>query len=483
MPKPSRNYDVPRWKDEGPLLDPGPGYKDFIRKATERTTLRQGILKHKSGRAERFYAESLNMRRLTGTPGIMPVWDIDDTRPDEPRWYAMPHAQSLNEALGPDATLREVVQAVAFLAGVLARLAETEGTYHRDIKPANLFWLDGTPVLADFGIAAWLTTSPETRVAGITRPTERLGPANFIAPEMRLGRPDVDDPGTKADVYSLAKTLFVLALPHRGPYPPDGTHRADGDEFSMGDIGGASPLAELQQVLEAATEFSARSRLSMPAFRDELRAWLAHYPGEQFRRRSDRPGYATLEAWGRQASQARQHKEYTDRMMVPYIRQLADALTGDPTAWVNENGEGNGEVLGNYDWDLVDDEGDFLGEGWVWKATTATGGRRIVLFAVLDGYVSFVGESQTGGPPWQLEKHWGTTGWSRLRLPRTFDRLQEITDQAIAWIATVTAQPSDESSLPAQADKDEQPEHDDASQHAADPSQAAQRDDRGQQTD
>jgi serine/threonine protein kinase len=339
MARLGRDYDVPRWKDEGRLLVSGP--KDFIRKATERTTGRPGVLKHRSGRWERFYAEALNMRRLTGTPGIMPVWDIDETHPDEPRWYAMPAAQPLDEALGPDATLREVVQAVASLAGVLASLAEREGTYHRDIKPANLFALDGIPVLADFGIAAWLTTSPEARDAGITGPTERLGPANFIAPEMRLGRPD--DWGTRADVYSLAKTLFVLALPGRGQYPPDGMHRADGDEFSMGNIGAARPLAELLQVLEAAAEFNRHRRLSMPDLRDELRAWLAHYPGEQFRRRGDQPGYATLAAWGRQASQYRRNKEYTDRMMVPYISRIAEALTGDPAAWVNEDGKVTGK--------------------------------------------------------------------------------------------------------------------------------------------
>lgn len=33
--------------------------------------------------------------------------------------------------------------------------------------------------------------------------------------------------------------MFMLALPGRGQYPPDGMHRADADEFSMRDIGEA----------------------------------------------------------------------------------------------------------------------------------------------------------------------------------------------------------------------------------------------------
>lgn len=68
---------------------------------------------------------------------------------------------------------------------------------------------------------------------------------------MRSSRPD--DRGKKADVYSLAKTLFVLALPGRGPYPPDGTHRADGEEFSLWETDGGESLPPLRHVLEAAT--------------------------------------------------------------------------------------------------------------------------------------------------------------------------------------------------------------------------------------
>ncbi|MGH3382656.1 MAG: protein kinase domain-containing protein, partial [Actinoallomurus sp.] len=148
---------------------------------------------------------------IADRPGVLPIWDMDDTRPGKPRWYAMPRAQLLADALGSYATLRDVVSNIAFLADVLARLAEDEGTYHRDIKPDNLFWWNEGPVLADFGIAAWRTA--DRSQSGVTRKTEKLGPANFIAPEMRSDRPA--DRGRHADVYSLAKTLFVLALPHR----------------------------------------------------------------------------------------------------------------------------------------------------------------------------------------------------------------------------------------------------------------------------
>lgn len=70
-----------------------------------------------------------------------------------PSYMRCPRARLLGDGLWDNATLRDVVRVVAFLADVLARLAK-EGTYHRDIKPANLFWWDGGPVLADFELSA-----------------------------------------------------------------------------------------------------------------------------------------------------------------------------------------------------------------------------------------------------------------------------------------------------------------------------------------
>jgi hypothetical protein len=69
-------------------------------------------------------------------------------------------------------------------------------------------------------------------------------------------------------------------------------------------------------------------------------------------------------------------------------------------------------------------------------ATKPVGGRRLVLWAVLDGYVCSVAESQIGGPPWKLEEQWDRTGWARPRMPRTADQLKKLTDEVIAWIPT-----------------------------------------------
>ena len=59
--------------------------KEFVRRATERAFGREGVLKHVSGsnmrRERRFYDEAVNMHRMNGMPGILPVRDIDDTLP------------------------------------------------------------------------------------------------------------------------------------------------------------------------------------------------------------------------------------------------------------------------------------------------------------------------------------------------------------------------------------------------------------------
>jgi serine/threonine protein kinase len=434
-----RDYDTSRWKDAGPLI-PGKG-KEFVRQAAEKTSGRKAVVKHvdlsRSRRVQsRFWAEALNMHQMSGTPGILPVWDVDDTRPDQPQWYAMPCARLLADALDEDATLWDIVGHIAFLADVLTRLAD-QGTYHRDIKPANLFWWDRGPVLADFGIAAWGSASSGAGTARQASPTlkgEKLGPANFIAPEMRYNRPA--DRGKRADVYSLAKTLFVLALPERGPYPPDGTHRADSEEFSLWEAGGDRPsLSVLRHVLEAATEFDPRRRLPMADFRDELRAWLHRYDRVEFRRRGDRPRRRGFEALLGRSERARRDREETESMMTRCISKIGEALTGDPDASFAQNDDGGGDVLGDYDWvDNTEYDGFMPDNGTIWMATAVHDDRRIILEAVLDEKVCFLAECQTGGPPWRLEQQWGRTEWVRPRMPRTADLVEKLAEDVVAWL-------------------------------------------------
>ncbi len=121
---------------------------------------------------------------------------------DDPAWLAMPIAQTVREALGDDPMLDEVVDSVRMYARTPAALAEA-GMHHRDIKPGNLFRLGDEWMVGDFGLVTW----PGKDAA--TEPGQKLGPANFVAPEM-VNDPTAADAGP-ADVWSLAKVLWVLA--------------------------------------------------------------------------------------------------------------------------------------------------------------------------------------------------------------------------------------------------------------------------------
>ncbi|MFJ8158807.1 protein kinase [Streptomyces sp. NPDC094468] len=423
------DYSLPRWRDDGALV---PGPKSFVRKATEVSSGRAGVVKHLpsnvyGARRRRFYQEALYMHQMNGTPGILPVWDIDDAHGSEPRWFAMPRAQLLEKAFGDTSTVLDVVTSVATVAQTLAALAE-DGTYHRDIKPANIFWYDQAPVLADFGIAAF-AKSP----AGLTRVGEKLGPANFIAPEMRSA--DSRDRGERADVYSLAKTLFVLAHPNRGPYPPDGTHRVDAEEFSLWALGSGNATLALGHVLEAATQFQARDRLTMDDFHAELRAWLDRHASDAARF-TPLKGRRIGRGWGPDLlDRHRRDAEATRAMMLPCIRRIAEALTGDASAWSEGIDHDSGDAtLGEYRWTPNSEDGFVPDGGTLWMAPALHQGRRIVLEAVLDQDVCFLAEAQRSGTPWALDQQWGHTPWHRPRMPRTLDQLQHLTDEVVTWL-------------------------------------------------
>jgi serine/threonine protein kinase len=122
----------------------------------------------------------------------------------------MPIAEVVSDALGESPMLNDVVKAVSTYAATLARLAE-QAVHHRDVKPANLFRLGDEWVIGDFG----LVTFPGKDAA--TEPGQKLGPANFVAPEMVQDATQAK--AGPADVWWLAKTLWVLATGQTGPHP------------------------------------------------------------------------------------------------------------------------------------------------------------------------------------------------------------------------------------------------------------------------
>lgn len=224
-------------------------------------------VKPESEQYRRFVGEIEVLCRLNGTEGVLSLLDFDLPAPtaEIPRpWFVMPVAIGITDALSAEqAGPERVIEAIAEVAGTLARLHACD-VAHRDIKPENLYYYNGSWAVGDFGLAEF---PGQPLLTGNER---WLGPLHFLAPEM-LAHP-ANAAGAPADVYSLAKTLWVLATGQR--WPPPGELRVEVPQLALSSYADHDRIRLLVGLLERMTRHDPVGRPTMAKVHEELRAWL-----------------------------------------------------------------------------------------------------------------------------------------------------------------------------------------------------------------
>ncbi|MCH8939386.1 MAG: serine/threonine protein kinase, partial [Gemmatimonadetes bacterium] len=154
--------------------------------------------------AERF----LNEIRVTANlqhPHIVQLYDSGEA--DGDLYYVMPFidGESLRGKLNRENQL-SIDEAVAITRAVAEALdyAHRRDVIHRDIKPENIMLLEGTPLVADFGIALAISNVAGER---ITATGLSLGTPSYMSPEQATGDRQLT---AQSDVYALGSVLYEM---------------------------------------------------------------------------------------------------------------------------------------------------------------------------------------------------------------------------------------------------------------------------------
>jgi serine/threonine protein kinase len=159
--------------------------------------------------ALRRLAREVDTMRRVHSPHVAEIIDADITaeRPYIVTQYVPGRTleQIVLEDSGP-LSGRPLQRLAAGLATALTAI-HAAGVIHRDLKPGNVMFLDGEPVLIDFGIAQVVDSTRLTATGMV------IGTPGYLAPEIIEG----EDAGAPADVHSWAGTL-VFAATGRPPF-------------------------------------------------------------------------------------------------------------------------------------------------------------------------------------------------------------------------------------------------------------------------
>ena len=209
------------------------------------------LLRHRKRKdsVSRFVDEISVLKRLRGVDGVVPMLDYYISRDKNVLFFVMPIAELLTHyAIKKDKDM--IVVLFWELAITLNNLCKV-GIHHRDIKPSNIFYYDDSVCISDFGLAEFPDKKDVTPLKG------KLGPERTMAPEMR--RSPGSSEGEKADVYSFAKTFYILLTENEDCF--DGKYDSLGTMF-ISKFCKFDSMQVIEQMIELCTEHDPEQRPS-----------------------------------------------------------------------------------------------------------------------------------------------------------------------------------------------------------------------------
>ena len=196
--------------------------------------------------------------------GIIPIYDSSE----KDFWYTMPIATPALEYIkNSRQSIEDIINGVILLSDTLAKL-HSKGLSHRDIKPSNIYFYNDRFYLGDFGLVSFPDNPND-----FTRSDKGLGAIFTIAPEMKRDPKNAD--GKKADVFSLAKTIWMLLSGDDRGF--DGVYNFEDSSHSLRYISKFKEihLVELEELLISATSNSPDLRPDIDSFKQKLQYYLS----------------------------------------------------------------------------------------------------------------------------------------------------------------------------------------------------------------